>query len=133
MSVRTGRSCPPRWRADWAASQPLRNTSNGREAERAASALVAGARVGKSLPVRLEGSGLSQNSVAPPRGPGPGDRPARPKGTSSLLGEAAQPGLRNSSSNYYTAMTLQTRLLCLVRIPLEPEEGQEPERDGKTS
>ena len=31
-------------------------------------------------------------------------------------------------------MTLQTRLLCeLVRIPLKPEEREQPERDGKTS
>ena len=45
----------------------------------------------------------------------------------SLLGEAP------NESHYYTAMTLQTRLLCLVRIPLEPEEREQPERDGKTS
>ena len=62
------------------------------------------------IPVRLEGLELSQNSAAPPNGPAPGGGPAR---------------------TIYNKNDYASRTKELVRIPLQPEERQEPERDGE--
>ena len=117
-----------RFQADFA----LQTFATALPSRRARAAPEPASRVVELIPVRLEGYELSQNSAAAPRGPAPGGGPARSAGAYVTSKDRVVQQTIMLSGRSCHRDAVGAGATELVRIPLEPEEREQPERDGES-